>query len=443
MQHNAPDPTAIPHLNRNVLFRLIHLLRLPVNSFVDTVPPGNFLRNRSILYNLCLTSRYLYEHATPLLYETVVFFLDDKEPSKTLAKTYGDMRHLLLLIRTLVLNPNRSPMIKNVVCPSNLAADISWPWLQPGDVFAQRLLGVMLRLCPNVELLLLRQPPDDWYQYLFGILTRGTGNNSVRVVFAQLSTLCLQQLDNDDLDEIVLDVPLRLHWTQNIVRLHIWRDRGFYFFDPNFSWAQQLLELKFVGCVEATAMYRICREAVRLEILSLVISGSGNRFLYPPPAERDLNHALALRAGTLKELEFRTCKFDWYRDQIGISERLKCLPLLERLERLTVEIPIISKMSRTNPGSLTFVGLPRNIISLEIVEGWPAQNRALIEKLLIEFASVDSDHLLSLRRIRYVFNTPNPTLIDLDRIGSSFDPTRLRFSYEEDNIEERYHLNQD
>ncbi|KAI1208415.1 uncharacterized protein F4807DRAFT_151437 [Annulohypoxylon truncatum] len=134
MEHNLTSKkgVALRRLERNkpvrfisneVIDMIIRPYRLTVTKVTDATPPKDFLMNRKTLYSLCLTGSFLIKYARPLLYETVILYLDGTEDEY---ERVGNPRTVVLLIRTLLENPDFCPLIKNIICPSGITKD-PWP----------------------------------------------------------------------------------------------------------------------------------------------------------------------------------------------------------------------------------------------------------------------------------------------------------------------------
>ncbi|KAI1093016.1 hypothetical protein F5B19DRAFT_171142 [Rostrohypoxylon terebratum] len=119
------QPNPVEFIPNEILFLVIERLRLPVSQVTDTAPPREFLANRNTLYNLCLTAKFLLEYARPLLYETIILYLDSNEEEYL---RVGNRRSLVRLVRTLLDKPDFCPLIKNILLPSNIAEPT---WINP------------------------------------------------------------------------------------------------------------------------------------------------------------------------------------------------------------------------------------------------------------------------------------------------------------------------
>ncbi|KAI0889197.1 uncharacterized protein GGS22DRAFT_68542 [Annulohypoxylon maeteangense] len=106
-----------------ILHMIINNFRLPVNKVTDGMPPEEFLVNRTTLYNICLTASFLIKFTRPLLYETIILYLGSKPDEN---ERVGNQRTMVLLIRTLLEEPDFCPLIKNIICPSIIT---KFPWI--------------------------------------------------------------------------------------------------------------------------------------------------------------------------------------------------------------------------------------------------------------------------------------------------------------------------
>ncbi|KAI0900197.1 hypothetical protein F4806DRAFT_493190 [Annulohypoxylon nitens] len=122
--YSQPNPTRFIPIE--ILILIIEHLRLPVYQVTDEAPPKGFLETRNTLYNLCLTAKFLLGYVRPLLYETIILYLDSK---KTHNFRVGHQRSLVRLIRTLVEDSDRfCPLIKNIILPSIISDHL---WISP------------------------------------------------------------------------------------------------------------------------------------------------------------------------------------------------------------------------------------------------------------------------------------------------------------------------
>ncbi|KAI1460271.1 hypothetical protein F4805DRAFT_388394 [Annulohypoxylon moriforme] len=113
---------SVRFIPNEILKMVIENLRLPVSDVTDGIAPKEFLTNRTTLYNLCLTASFLTKYARPLLYETIFLHLG---PDYHEDERIGNPRTMVRLIRTLLGDPSFCPLIKNIICPSDIASD-SW-----------------------------------------------------------------------------------------------------------------------------------------------------------------------------------------------------------------------------------------------------------------------------------------------------------------------------
>lgn len=108
-------------LPTELLLNIVECFRLPVQDVASTLPAPEFLVNRKVLYNLCLTSSVFNDLATPLLYQTVIFFIDSRDYDDYLrALAYGGPRSLIMLVRTLLSKEDYCKHIENIICPGSL-----------------------------------------------------------------------------------------------------------------------------------------------------------------------------------------------------------------------------------------------------------------------------------------------------------------------------------
>lgn len=359
----------------------------------------------------------------------------------------------------------------------------------------QRLLAILFCYTPSLETLLLRKTDFGVYRDL-DIIVGKLGFVLRSTTLPNLSTLQLQhspkpkagRVEFSGYSFIIAENFLNLG---KPTRLHLWRDSGFHSFywvvlpGQESSWIRGIRELRIEGATFAKYIYRICREAVRLESLSLVISNwpgrivgsllppdpdtsspgpnSYSNLFFPflkPPQGRNLCDAIALRAETLKVLELRICDHEWFLAQIGDSGQLRCLPQLTKLEHLTIEAPIAFQLENRGLFQLSRE-LPPNLVSLNLVEAWrfhgiplPGPPRPFVEALEHR-GSTDRPHLQqlireiimygpsqcrSLRHFCYLYSSRCPQLTPeyLSFFGALLEQpgSQLSFSHKEDDIKQ-------
>lgn len=262
----------------------------------DSVPTGipkGFLETRKLLYNLCLTSKWAYQWARPLLYRTIIFLLNYRHGNSKskLAhnRSYGDIVTLVLLIRTLLEKPEIRGLIKNILCLTRLSGERwwrgqehnhdlrRWPFVMynypPWESFSERdarifrgtdlapfnfanyddsklgarLLAVLFWYTPNLKHLLLT---GATYRSLFSYIVLVTSALK-ELPMPRLSTLRIQR---EHIGEAGIDYDLRLFilLQLNVTRLHLSCDLNCVFSGLGFVHRspfpmQRIRELKLVG----------------------------------------------------------------------------------------------------------------------------------------------------------------------------------------------------
>ncbi|KAI1460272.1 hypothetical protein F4805DRAFT_388361 [Annulohypoxylon moriforme] len=233
-------------------------------------------------------------------------------------------------------------------------------------------------------------------------------------------------------------------------RVHIWRVAGVNtYFGNNHQWLQNIRELRLVCTFDAKDIFEICASATHLENLSLAMTQPRiRRFPAPVPLPgKDISSAIALRAHTLKALEFRATGKKFFLGQISSSGFLECLPNLKKLEKLTTEIPLIYDFDEADKPKSWFMNkLPPNIVSLELIE-WPTlppdvnhrlrASRNLANPLLHALATTSLQYLPRLRRIHYLHSIFNPYYNndELKEKISLFDPNIISFTWASDSLQ--------
>ncbi|KAI1416878.1 hypothetical protein F5Y13DRAFT_101382 [Hypoxylon sp. FL1857] len=279
-------------------------------------------------------------------------------------------------------------------------------------------------------------------------MQRARAHQSTQPFLARLPTLCLQKLPNEEIegasDEAIPEEFLNI-W--NFTRLHASRFKGCHEFRKDISWVHRLRELKLVSGVAATELFRVCQLAVELESLSLIITRDSTFPPGFPPDGEDLNCALLARATTLRILEFRICGNLPYRNQLGQSKLLDCLPALKELNELTVDVLLVYGLEGEAP---TLSKFPPQLASLNLVEAWwpsrgpyikPvfAQSEVIfVERLLSEFVldAYEEFPQLALRQLCLTTRFGNSCLnsYKLDSIKLLFNSSKVSFSYEVNTI---------
>ncbi|KAI0889198.1 uncharacterized protein GGS22DRAFT_68543 [Annulohypoxylon maeteangense] len=222
----------------------------------------------------------------------------------------------------------------------------------------------------------------------------------------------------------------------------------------NYLWLVNIRELRLVCSFGAKEVFEICKSAFQLETLSLATTEPHNRHATPrdPLPGRDINSALLLRAHTLKVLEFRVTGKEFFLCQLGNSKLLTCLPSLIKLEKLTTEIPLLSKFDQKDKSdTLLLSKLPPNIVSLELIE-WPTfppdmpkrlnQSRDLADSLLKALAFMPLRGLPRLRRLHYLRSPFNPYYNneEIDRRMSWFDRRFVVTSWASDSLQHQMRI---
>lgn len=138
-------------LPTELLLNIVECFRLPVQDVASTLPAPEFLVNRKVLYNLCLTSSVFNDLATPLLYQTVIFFIDSRDYDDYLrALAYGGPRSLIMLVRTLLSKEDYCKHIENIICPGSLKPH---DWGIPDNIERE--------VTSNIQALLSSLPSED------------------------------------------------------------------------------------------------------------------------------------------------------------------------------------------------------------------------------------------------------------------------------------------
>ncbi|KAI1102189.1 hypothetical protein F4804DRAFT_274917 [Jackrogersella minutella] len=331
--------------------------------------------------------------------------------------------------------------------PEHQVEDLA-QWWKMINSLSERILAVLLCLSVKLEFLLLRKRDGYHYKTLGRIMERARREHrSMGPILPEFSTFYLQRVrDPDVYGESDIAVPPELCNLGNFTQLHIWRDKGRHIFMNDLSWLRRIKELKLVSCIHVRDMYRICEEAISLESLSLMMTKVGVFRNRRPPAGKDLNNALALRADTLKVLEIRIRRDPALLRQLGDSERLECLPWLSKLEELTTEIPLIFVLDKDIAPDVPIpYKLPRNIVSLNLIE-WPWQyhhlpkQKALAKAVFNALISASRFELPKLKKLHFSHRYLESCLDldELEEIKSSVDPNVLSFSYKQDMIPQGY-----
>ncbi|KAI0111494.1 hypothetical protein F4814DRAFT_356825 [Daldinia grandis] len=439
-----------------LLLDIVDYFRLPIPDVTSTTPAPEFLVNRKALYNLSIASRLFNALATPLLYQTVIFFIDSRDYEDYLrARTYGGIRSLVLLVRTLLWKDGYCRYIENIICPASLKPHdwatedtieqeislnvqtvlstlpsqdglsdrqkfilnsahldqsrlrkLPTPYL---STLTLRFLTVLVCLSYNLRLL-LRWTENSRYLALDYFLRHAMMQNRYSII-PRLLTLYIQQFDfSRSFSESNIEIATELLEIGKIRQLHIWHNNEFLTLPEGHdtSWIGRIRELKLIACIDAKIIFHIFESAVELENFSLVVTKSRDLHRPLPPADKDLNHALVILADTLKVLELRTCENTWFLDQLGPSKLLNCLPRLEKLETLTTEIPLITRTqtdasvqadasAQTNTSDTRVLGkLPPNLVSLTLVEMWQDIEGGFTRKedFIMDFSTTFATELL-------------------------------------------------
>ncbi|KAL7627749.1 hypothetical protein AAE478_001944 [Parahypoxylon ruwenzoriense] len=510
MEQNEPSahPRPVRHLPNELMISIMDSLRLPVDDDPGAVkPPASYLQNRETLRNLCLTSKFFDGLARPLLYEIITFFVDpdynfyDGPGHVDSAKRYGNLKSVVLLIRSLIEAPALRGLIKDILCPSKLEGEPWWrkdqyhkpfehdgyPFGHPEDysgidigwrlhrTIAERVFATLLCYTFNLETLLLRKDDSLSYDRLSGIISEAEKHELLAgSILPKFKTLRLQRTAASS-DNYELAVPRSFQNFGNFTRLHLWRDRGIHRFPPSmvlfvpkrepqrlFHYLERLEEVKMVGGVLAIDVFQICQNATRLEKLHMIISRDFDRQRSLPAFRKDLNWALVRRAESLKVLEIRVCDQRWFTPQMGPSgSALWCIHKLITLEELTIEIPLLFR--RESSESVKSL-LPPNLVSLNLVESWRRrtlrQNRdstmsprefsenirnttdeGLVKSLLIRLGDACcKDPPTRLKNICFLYS-PEWPCIHLDFLHASqvrFKDTGVNFTYKKDVIPSYY-----
>lgn len=278
---------------------IIESVELPISDVTTTKVPEDYLQTRNLLYNLCLTCKWVCMRARPLLYRTVIFSLDHRlgdEMQIQRNRSHRDIQALVLLIRTLLEKPEIRGLVKNILCPSELFPDPWWCWkeniveaaewpfaaydyptwdkcsmrdmvifkyahlypwftrIKSEWTLGQRLIAVLLWYTPNLELLLLHSAieapnnPSNSYTELSKIMGE-ISDLLNEPPLPNLSALYIQRhilfKQNSRVTDLVIEPAFlgRL----NLTRLHFWRNIRYLTFDDFTFSIVRLKELKFVG----------------------------------------------------------------------------------------------------------------------------------------------------------------------------------------------------
>ncbi|KAI1481914.1 hypothetical protein F4774DRAFT_417293 [Daldinia eschscholtzii] len=428
------DTSSVYPLPNEILLGIVECFELPAQDVIATLPPQEFLVHRKTLYSLCLTSRLFNKFATPLLYQKLVFFLCPRKDNNIfLGLAFGNLRYLILLIRTLLWKHEYCKYIESIICPAGL-----------GGRSAGAGEDIQYNETPT------KHTRFKLLEYLmYQALKKGR-----YAILPRLSTLQIQQLDYSTVfPELGTEIATELLEIGNFHRLHVSRDIGYIAFPEGRkdSWMKRIKELKLVACVDAKALYLICESAARLESFSLIVSKPCDFYRPLPPRGKNINCALLKVADTLKALEIRTCQNTWFLGQFGPTRVLNCLPQLKKLETLAIEIPLLTGISMSIPSNKIFARLPPNLVSLEVVEMWwqsdtvVARGRDSLKKLLAGFvAELQTGLMPSLKRFQYV-----PSIIErcvdpeqLGMIKDLFTMSGVSFSYHTDRLPRRFFARQ-
>ncbi|KAI1134429.1 hypothetical protein F5Y05DRAFT_236080 [Hypoxylon sp. FL0543] len=325
------------------------------------------------------------------------------------------------------------------------------------DSLYERLLVVLLCLSGKLEMLLICLVDYQRYGAFCRAMQRVAQSSSIAPILPRFSTLhLLRRPDPEIIEESDEAIPREFIQFWNFTRLCVQRIRGCHEFRNDISWVNRLRELKIVSGVAAKELFHVCQLAVQLENLSLVITEGSTFPNGNPPIGEDLNCALTARATTLKVLELRLCGHTSYKHQFGQSKHLACLVKLEKLEQLTIDIPLVFGFEFDHEPP-TLSKFPRHLVSLNLVDGWwPSltpylslrtsgrKERRFVEALLNLFASQSCAKFpkLRLNQLCYIQRAEDPCLSSnkLDGIKASFNQNRLSFSYKKDTLAGLHHI---
>ncbi|KAI8964442.1 hypothetical protein F5Y11DRAFT_96511 [Daldinia sp. FL1419] len=314
------------------------------------------------------------------------------------------------------------------------------------EPLTERLLGALICLSYNLRSLFLSKTERTCYSILITVLQRAIEGGRYAILPRPL-TLSIQELDNSSTrPRINISLASKLLQIASIHRLHVWRGDGYLKFSRfhHCLWMSGIRELRLIAYVNAHTIFRIFRAAQRLESFSLVVTKPWGFYeALPPLMGTGLNRALMMRANTLKALELRTCKNTFFLSQLGMYRILSCLPQLENLETLVVEIPLIAGITLKGCDLGIIEKLPPKLVSLEAIELWLFPEidgycrASSMESFLRMFASELHRGLLpSLRHLRYI-----PSVIEcclspekLDGIKILFHNERVSFSCRRESL---------
>ncbi|KAK1778023.1 hypothetical protein QBC45DRAFT_170079 [Copromyces sp. CBS 386.78] len=83
-----------------------------------------------------------------------------------------------------------------------------------------------------------------------------------------------------------------------------------------------------------------------------------------------LSEVLLLKGSELRELCLVLCYTNCFRNFIGSGKRLTCLPTLDRLEKLTIQMHLLFGDTRGFSANLLVTRLPPNLVELNILDEW-------------------------------------------------------------------------
>ncbi|KAI0387958.1 hypothetical protein F5Y04DRAFT_241386 [Hypomontagnella monticulosa] len=311
------------------------------------------------------------------------------------------------------------------------------------SLLTQRIFSVLLCLAAKTERLVLCRAQHEDSSLLNRIISLAAAGEYGEGVLPNCSTIFFHDSGTIGLTDTTTDYAL----VRNLKCLHLRRSIGYISFPPqDLTWASRLRELRLISCVDAKDMFRICKGAVRLRNLSLIMTKPSDIFRPLPPEGEDLNCALLQRANTLKILELRTCQNTWFIGQLGPTRRLDCCPRLTKLKMLIIDIPLLFNLDIEEPSVSFLDRLPPNLVSLSLAELWwrprsPSSLEARRIKALLEMFALHADSILpSLDELQYIHSRIRTCLSSrqIYEIWERFSPIIPKFTCDKDFLPREY-----